>query len=285
MEGNLPDSATDRQRLVLRRTKLMCLEDVVAKYDNMAMITAQYPLRSIVDIRVERVAEWAIPIAAIVFFGASGWAAWNYIPNPLREYGRHLDLRGDLHLLCIRNPGHQDRHRNQTRNGPLHCAEPIDEVRGFAIAVKLRTAVETLAGRWRSDDGTTMVLIEFESGPIEGLYKQIAQTGESTVREFGHWYRNGNSLQMLIMATDIALNPRFGIDTTYEIEFFDVDHLRINGPDRENLNLARTSMELTGFEDVAERRATEANEPHPSEDAPLTNSASESPVSTTLSQS
>jgi hypothetical protein len=283
MAKNEPLQTHDQQRLVLRSTKLMCVDGVVAKSDKTALITAQYPLRSIVDIRVESVAEFTYPATAIAFFAAFGWASWNYIPNStVSQLITWICVGICIFLLFGIRANYIV---IETRSGTVRytALEPIEELRGFALAVKLRTTADTPVGRWRAELDTSTVLIEFEEGPIEGPYKQIVQSGDSVVREYGHWYRDGYFVHLIVMATDIPQHPRFGVDSLYEVTFLDVDHLRIHGPGRENWKLARSSMELTGFEELGEQHAA-SETPLVVEDRPLT-SRPASPDSATPPQS
>ncbi|MGE3313721.1 MAG: hypothetical protein AB7O26_01310 [Planctomycetaceae bacterium] len=270
----------DEPLLRLPKTRLMCGPGLLAKYDKLGTISARYPLRSIVDIRAEKVRELAIPILVCLTFAAIAVVSWIYIESSFWKWFAVCFCIGIMGFSLFGL--YSDKIVIETQAGAVTYStfETTGEVQGFALSVKLLASPETPVGRWRGIAGDNVVLVEFESGPIEGLYKQIVERNGQTVREFGHWFTEGGSLQLLIMASDVRSHPRFGIDTKYEIEYLDVDHIRINGPDRENLELVRTWMELTGFEDVAE-----ASEQHTSDGDPHITSKFESPYSATPPQS
>ena len=98
-------------------------------------------------------------------------------------------------------------------------------------------AHQTPAGSWTSTDGSAFIKLVFDGGPSEGTYRQVVELDGETIREFGHWVVEFNTLNMLIMATDVSEHSRFGIDTSYLINYVSPDSIRIDGPDRPDLLL------------------------------------------------
>lgn len=96
-------------------------------------------------------------------------------------------------------------------------------------------------GVWRSSAEQRNVTLQFEGGPKEGPYKQVVESADQTIREFGHWAIHVRELRMLIMATDIQNHPRFGQDTVYRISYVGPDSIAIDGPDRPGLVYQRVS--------------------------------------------
>ena len=103
---------------------------------------------------------------------------------------------------------------------------------------------QTPAGSWTATVDETCTTLVFEGGPNEGTYKQFTVSKSKTVREFGHWASHQNSLNMLIMATDVPEHPRFGIDSQYRLSYVAPDSICIDGPDRSNLTFKRTTEDL-----------------------------------------
>jgi hypothetical protein len=83
-------------------------------------------------------------------------------------------------------------------------------------------AKQTPAGVWRGDLPDGHLTLEFEGGPAEGLYKQMAVTAGVTSREHGHWQHSSGRLQLLIMASDEKAHPGFGINTVNTIRYVGV---------------------------------------------------------------
>ena len=106
-------------------------------------------------------------------------------------------------------------------------------------------ARQTPAGSWTAIDGSASVTLVFEGGPSEGIYKQVVESEGKTIREFGHWATHLNTLNLLIMATDVPQHSRFGMDTPYQIYYVGPDSIRIDGPDRPNLLFTRAAEEIT----------------------------------------
>lgn len=100
-------------------------------------------------------------------------------------------------------------------------------------------AKQSPAGVWRISRGGETITLQFDGGPKEGTYKQLLESSEGTVREFGHWHSHMMKLQMLILATDVKSHPRFGQDTEYRISYVGPDSIRISGPDRPDLTYER----------------------------------------------
>jgi len=114
-------------------------------------------------------------------------------------------------------------------------------LRRFAESHRRWLEKQSPVGVWTSTvDGST-VLLQFDGGPCEGLYSQITQIGDGSVKEFGHWFSHGNLLRLIIMASDIKGHPRFGIDTEYELRYTAPDRIRIFGPDRPGIEYHRAS--------------------------------------------
>lgn len=100
-------------------------------------------------------------------------------------------------------------------------------------------ARQTPVGVWRATDGTTEVTLEFEGGPAQGTYKQISQTGEVKVREFGSWEHHAGKLHLLMMAGDQIGQPGFGASHLYRIRYLSPDQIAIEGPHRPQLTYMR----------------------------------------------
>lgn len=100
-------------------------------------------------------------------------------------------------------------------------------------------------GVWEAETEGSSLLLQFEGGPDEGLYKEVRQAGDDRTREFGHWAVNLNELRMLIMGTDVPDHPRFGVDTVYQVNYPGPESIRIDGPDRPGVVFARTAAETT----------------------------------------
>jgi hypothetical protein len=96
-------------------------------------------------------------------------------------------------------------------------------------------AKQTPAGVWRGDLPDGHLTLEFEGGPAEGLYKQMAVTAGVTSREHGHWQHSSGRLQLLIMASDEKAHPGFGINTVNTIRYVGPDEIGIEGPHRPRL--------------------------------------------------
>jgi hypothetical protein len=94
---------------------------------------------------------------------------------------------------------------------------------------------QTPAGAWRGDLPNGHLTLEFEGGPGEGIYKQIAVKEGVTVREHGHWQHASGRLQLLIMATDQTGHPGLGISTVNTIRYVGPDEIGIEGPHRPRL--------------------------------------------------
>jgi len=108
-------------------------------------------------------------------------------------------------------------------------------------------------GVWRTSVGEETITLQFEGGPHEGTYKQLAESAKKRTREFGCWEARQNELHMLIMATDIRNHPRFGQDTPYGILYVGADSIEINGPDRPALAYQRvTDGTLLSFDNDVE---------------------------------
>jgi hypothetical protein len=101
-------------------------------------------------------------------------------------------------------------------------------------------ARQTPAGVWmgRGADGAT-VLVAFDGGPWEGVYRELRVQEGTSVRELGHWAVSGGRLHLMIMATDVPDHPRFGQDTIYRIGYKGTQQIAVNGPDRPGLELER----------------------------------------------
>ncbi|MBC8353815.1 MAG: hypothetical protein H8E66_17585 [Planctomycetes bacterium] len=106
---------------------------------------------------------------------------------------------------------------------------------------------QTPVGSWTADHDSALIKLIFEGGPSEGIYKQLVETDDHAIREFGHWAVQFNTLNMLIMATDVHPHARFGIDTTYQIKYVGFDSIRIEGPDRPNLIFTRAEDMTSDF--------------------------------------
>ena len=113
---------------------------------------------------------------------------------------------------------------------------------------------QTPVGTWKCVQGETTVILQFEGGPREGIYKQVVQTGQEQVKEFGHWNAQLNELRLIIMATDAKEHPRFGVDTEYQIRYVGPQSIKISGPDRADLVFNRTDETLA--EDSGETNNT-----------------------------
>jgi hypothetical protein len=91
-------------------------------------------------------------------------------------------------------------------------------------------------GAWIASISGRKITLIFEGGPHEGLYKQLTEENGQRIREFGHWCQHKNKLEMLIMASDIPSNPRFGRNAIYKILFLRARKIAIIGPDRPNIS-------------------------------------------------
>lgn len=112
----------------------------------------------------------------------------------------------------------------------------------FAYSISW-TRKQSLVGTWVLvfPDGTS-VTMQFEGEPKGGLYKQIIKREGSETREFGHWVlENLASLRLVMMATDIKEQPRFGVDTQYWVSFSNKSQIRIDGPDRPKWTLRKAA--------------------------------------------
>ncbi len=103
---------------------------------------------------------------------------------------------------------------------------------------------QTPAGTWKGVHEDATILIQFEGGPREGIYKQAMQTGGQQTKEFGHWNASLSELRLLIMATDVKDHARFGVDTEYTIRYVGPQSIKISGPDRPDWVLNRTDETL-----------------------------------------
>ena len=101
-------------------------------------------------------------------------------------------------------------------------------------------AGQSPAGVWQgSQPDHGAVLIAFDGGPHEGVYRELRTSGELSTRELGHWSVQGNQLHLLIMATDVPGHPRLGADTLYQIKYTGPQELTVDGPDRQALKLTK----------------------------------------------
>lgn len=96
------------------------------------------------------------------------------------------------------------------------------------------------AGVWKGigTDGTSIVMA-FDGGPREGVYRELRARDAVSMREMGHWAVSGNELRLLIMATDVPDHPRFGQDTLYRISYTGPEEILLDGPDRPSLTLQK----------------------------------------------
>jgi hypothetical protein len=114
-------------------------------------------------------------------------------------------------------------------------------LRRFAESHRRWLEKQSPVGVWTSTvDGST-VLLQFDGGPREGVYSQVTQTAEGPIKEYGHWLSHGHLLRLIMMASDIKGQERFGIDTEYELRYTAPDRIRIFGPDRPGIEYRRTS--------------------------------------------
>lgn len=93
-------------------------------------------------------------------------------------------------------------------------------------------------GVWIARLPSGKVMLQFEGGPREGLYKQLTDSNDTLCREFGHWVVERETLRMLILATDVKDHPRFGTDMVYRLTYLSffskpVRRIQIDGPDRQ----------------------------------------------------
>lgn len=112
----------------------------------------------------------------------------------------------------------------------------------FALFVRWHRnwlAQQTPTGSWTSNDGPSSIKLVFEGGTHEGLYKQVVDSDGNPIREFGHWSAYLNTLNLLIMATDVDDHERFGVDSSYRINYIGHDRINIEGPGRPNLLFTR----------------------------------------------
>jgi len=108
-------------------------------------------------------------------------------------------------------------------------------VMAFVLVVRSHRAwlaKQTPAGVWRAEVPDGHVLLEFEGGPSEGTYKQITVKAGATAKEFGHWHHASGQLQLLIMATDEAGHPGFGVSTLHTVRYVAPEEIGIEGPHR-----------------------------------------------------
>jgi hypothetical protein len=105
-------------------------------------------------------------------------------------------------------------------------------------------AHQTPAGVWQGmHPERGAVLIAFDGGPHEGVYRELITLGDCQSREMGHWATNGNELRLLIMATDVSNHPRFGVDTVYQIRYTGPQRICVDGPDRPSLVLDKAAAD------------------------------------------
>ncbi len=103
-------------------------------------------------------------------------------------------------------------------------------------------AKQTPAGVWRGDLPEGHLTLEFEGGPSEGLYKQVAVKDGVTVREHGHWQYSSGQLQLLILATDETEHPGLGVSTVNTIRYVGPDEIGIEGLHRTRLVYKRVPV-------------------------------------------
>ncbi len=94
------------------------------------------------------------------------------------------------------------------------------------------------------------VKLQFEGGPREGLYKQLTESGDTQSREFGHWMVEGETLRIIILATDVRDHPRFGTDVVYQLTYLSLlrkpmPRIQIDGPDRPKIVYGRAKEGVT----------------------------------------
>jgi hypothetical protein len=116
-----------------------------------------------------------------------------------------------------------------------------------AVALAVRShrrwlAAQNPAGVWQgtTPDGGS-VLLSFDGGPHEGVYRELRVHNGVEAREFGHWTASGNDLRLIIMATDTPNHPRFGQDTLFHITYTGPEQITLNGPDRAAMKLDRAA--------------------------------------------
>lgn len=93
-------------------------------------------------------------------------------------------------------------------------------------------AKQTPAGVWQAATPEGQITLHFEGGPAEGTYKQLADRGGVSVREFGHWKHASGQLELLIMGTDEKDHPEFGASIPHVIRFLTPTQIGIEGPRR-----------------------------------------------------
>lgn len=120
---------------------------------------------------------------------------------------------------------------------------------GFIIKIFQKKHLEWLekqtpVGAWKCVQAETTILLQFEGGPHEGIYRQVTQTAEKKTREFGHWSVYLNQLSLLIMAMEEKNQTEFGVDRQYEIRYVGPQSIKISGPNRPDWILNRTDETL-----------------------------------------
>ena len=110
--------------------------------------------------------------------------------------------------------------------------------------------LQSPVGMWIARTTSGNVKLQFEGGPRDGLYKQLTESGDAPSREFGHWAAEGETLRMLILASDVKAHPRFGVDTPYRLTYLSlfikpIPRIQIDGPDRAKLVYRRARPDAT----------------------------------------
>lgn len=221
----------------------MLRDGVLIRTSSDGTVIAQFPLHEITDIRVEKRVEYVIPAVIIIVSVPLSIVCNVYIPYAWNWLGTIVCLgAAALALFGIVTP----QIVITTKHGKVGYGliETQNEGEGFAIAIKLLASAQSPVGSWQATDGSAAIKMVFEGGPLEGLYKQLVESGGETVREFGSWLVSIDAINLLIMATDVPEHPRFGVDTRYAIEYIDRDTIRLDGPDRPSLLLKRSAEDI-----------------------------------------
>lgn len=140
---------------------------------------------------------------------------------------------------------------------------------GLALAIRSHRkwlAQQSPAGVWQgADEAGVPVLVAFDGGPDEGVYRELRGQPGSHTRELGHWSASGSQLRLLILATDTPDHPRFGVDTPYQLSYTGPTQITINGPDRQHVKLdqapAGTEVPIERFEEVTPDPSLERTPP------------------------
>ncbi|HEX5244508.1 MAG TPA: hypothetical protein VFW23_14695 [Tepidisphaeraceae bacterium] len=113
----------------------------------------------------------------------------------------------------------------------------------------------TPVGAWKAKTEAEEITLIFEGGPHEGLYKQLIESSDSRIREFGHWSQKKRSLYLLILASDIPRNPRVGVNTRYKFLVLTQGRISINGPERRHVRFKKAPPDTTlDFGTIPEQR-------------------------------